>query len=117
MKFSPGETNIICTQLDKSLEFYRDTLGYRVVEKEGGAIRLSLGGRFLLLLPVASSPAVESPYCEHAEITFDLCAADLEAAAQHFAACNVTLEKPWKPGADYIVIHDPDGLRIEVVGN
>ena len=115
MIFSPGETNVICMDLDKSLAFYRDALGYRVVEEEGGAIRLALGGRFLLLLPLASRPAFKSPYCERAEITFDLRSDDLAAAVHHLIGCNVLFEKPWQPGDDYIVIKDPDGLRIEVV--
>ena len=41
MRFSPGETNVICTQLERSLVFYRDVLGYRVVEEEDGAVRLA----------------------------------------------------------------------------
>lgn len=117
MQFSPGETNIICTNLDRSLVFYRDALGYRVIEEEEGAVRLALGDHFLLLLPLASAPAVESPYCERAEVTFDLRTDDLAAAARYLTACNVTFEKPWSSGDDYIVIKDPDGLRIEVVGS
>ena len=115
MKFSPGETNVICTQLDRSIEFYRDTLGYQIIEEEDGAVRLALEDRFLLLLPLASDPAVESSYYQHAELTFDLRTSDLAAAARHLMDCNVTFEKPWNPGDSYIVIKDPVGLRIEVV--
>lgn len=116
MQFSPGEINIICTQLDRSLAFYRDVLGYRVIGEENGAVRLALGERLLLLLPLASAPALELPYCERAAVTFDLLTDDLEAAARYLANCLVQFEKPWTLGDDYIVIKDPDGLRIEVVG-
>ena len=117
VKFSPGEINIICTQLDRSLAFYRDALGYRFIEEEDGAVRLALGDRFLLLLPLASAPAIESPYCDRAEVTFDLRTSDLAEAVSHLSACNVEFEKPWDSSQNYIVIKDPDGLRIEVVGS
>ncbi len=116
MPFTPGETNVICTEIDRSLAFYRDALGYRFVEVEDGAIRLALGDRYLLLLPLASAPAFEAPYGERAEVSFDLHTDDLEGAAQHLAACHVAFERPWRPGATHFVIRDPDGLRIEVVG-
>ncbi len=117
MKFSPGEVNVICTQLDRSLAFYQDALGYQFIEKEDGAVRLALGDRFLLLLPVASAPAIESPYCDRAEITFDLRTSDLATAVSHLLACNVEFERPWNSSEGYAVIKDPDGLRIEVVGS
>ena len=115
MKFSPGETNVICTHLDRSLALYRDALGYSAVEEEDDAARLAIGDSFLLLLPPVSVPAVDSPYCERAEVTFDLRTGDLAAAARHLADYNVVFEKPWNPCDDFIVIKDPDGLRIEVV--
>ena len=116
MRFTPGGTNVICTEIDRSLAFYRDALGYRVVETEGGAVRLALGDRYLLLLPLATAPAVAGPYGERPEVTFDLLTNDLEGAARHLAACNVEFEEPWNPGDTHFVIRDPDGLRIEVVG-
>jgi len=117
MKFSPGEINIICTQLDKSLAFYRDVLGYHVVEKDNGAIRLALGAQFLLLLPIASSPAVHSPYGTSAEVSFDLLTTDLAAAVGYLESCNVKFEKPWQAEDPSVVILDPDGLRIEIVAS
>ena len=117
MKFSPGETNIVCTNLDRSLAFYRDALGYRVIEEEDGAVRLFLEDHLLLLLPLASNSAFDLPYCERAEMTFDIRTNDLAAAARHLTACDVAFDKPWNFGDDYLVIKDPDGLRIEVVGS
>ena len=116
MRFSPGETNVICTQLERSLVFYRDVLGYRVVEEEDGAVRLALGDRYLLLLPLAAQPAVETPYGERAAVSFDIGTADLAKAVGYLLERNVTLAKPWQPGDSYAVIRDPDGLCIEIVG-
>lgn len=116
MEFGPGEMNVICTNLERSLAFYRDVLGYRVIEEDQGALRLGLEAQILLLLPEASKPAAEARYCERAELSFDLRTGDLEAAARHFESCGVELEKPWSAGDDFFVIKDPDGLHIEIVG-
>lgn len=115
MKFREGEVNIICTNIDRSLAFYREVLGFRIMEEERGAVRLALGRMVLLLLPVAGHPAPDAPYCSRAEISFDLETDDLDTAAQHFLTHHVEFAKPWEPGADSFVVADPDGLRIEVV--
>ena len=116
MEFSVGEINIVCTDLDGSLRFYRDVIGCRYVEEEAGAVRLELGGRHLLLLPFAKTTAVADAYCSRAEITFDLLVEDIAEAARHFEAHGAEFEKAWEEGAPSFVIRDPDGLRIEVVG-
>ena len=115
MDFRVGEINIVCTALDRSLRFYRDVVGCRLVEEEAGAVRLELGGRHLLLLPFAKTAAMADAYCSRAEITFDLLVENLAEAAGHFGAHGVEFEKAWEEGAASFVVRDPDGLRIEVV--
>ena len=115
MEFSVGEINIVCTDLDRSLRFYRDVIGCRCVEEDAGAVRLESGGRHLLLLPFAKTTAAKDSYCSRAEITFDLSVKDIAEAARHFETQGVEFEKMWEEGAPSFVIRDPDGLRIEVV--
>ena len=86
------------------------------MEEEEGAVRLQCDNVRILLLPLATERAVGDSYCVRAEISFDLCTADLEAAAAHFQAHDVVFEEPWVAGSDFFVIEDPDGLRIEIVG-
>ena len=44
MRFRMGETNIICTDLERSLHFYRDLLGFEALEPEGPAWHLECDG-------------------------------------------------------------------------
>ncbi len=116
MRFSTGELNIICTDMERSLRFYRDVLGFTVVGEEDGAVRLSNDGATFLLLPLAGRPADDAPYGSRAEISFDLEVGDLLAASRHFIANGVAFERPYAEGEPYFVVRDPDGLRIEIVG-
>ena len=60
--FEPAEINVLCSDLEHSLGFYRETLGFTVLEEDQGAIRMRLGSMVLLLLPVAESAAPERAY-------------------------------------------------------
>lgn len=116
MQFQPGETNIICTDAQASLRFYRDVLGFTLVEEEAGAYRLSLNGLYYLLLPFATNPKPSWEYCSTPEISFDLMVDDLEAAYQYLKSHNVQFAKPWTKGQPNFFVQDPDGLVLEVVG-
>mgnify|MGYP001210126244 CR=1 FL=1 len=116
-KFRAGEINIVCTDLPRSLRFYRDILGFEEVGEDEGAVRISCGTVHFLLLPVASERAVGTSYCQRAEISFDLRTDDLKAAAIHLQTREVVFEEPWVEGNDFFVIEDPDGLRIEIVAD
>ncbi|MGB3716578.1 MAG: VOC family protein [Candidatus Promineifilaceae bacterium] len=82
--FTPGETNIICTNLERSLRFYRDVLGFTVDEREGpAAVHMHCADRPFLLLAVAKSPLAEVAYCEAPALSFDLLVGDIEEAVNH----------------------------------
>ncbi len=115
MKFKTGEINIICTNLERSLTFYRDVLGFVFVEQEGIACRLKCGDMYVLLLPVANSPHPREPYCSTATISFDLIVENIEDAFKYLQENNVDIETEWKPGSSRFFIRDPDGLVLEVI--
>ena len=113
--FSPGETNIICTDIDDSLRFYRDVLGFQVVEMEGAAVRLSCKGRHFLLLPIAQMSAPAASYGHMATFSFDLLVDDLAAAVAYLRGHNVTMVTSFEPGSRFVTILDPDGMPIEII--
>jgi len=115
VKFKTGEINIICTDLERSLTFYRDVLGFNFVEREGIACRLKCGDTFLLLLPVAKSPHPSEPYCSTATISFDLMVENIEKVFKYLQENGVEFESEWEPGSSRFFIRDPDGLVIEVI--
>ncbi|MFT7587120.1 MAG: catechol 2,3-dioxygenase-like lactoylglutathione lyase family enzyme [Cellvibrionaceae bacterium] len=115
MVFKSGETNIICTNLEKSLVFYQDILGFIFVEEEQGAVRLVLSGRYYLLLPFASQTRPTWEYCSAPDISFDLLVDDLEQAFHYLKAHRVKFAQKWSANESNFLIYDPDRLIIEIV--
>ena len=115
IQFRVGETNILCTDLNRSLRFYRDTLGFEEVEREGQAVRLRLGSAVVLLLPIAKNVAADVPYGDTATVSFDLLVDDIAAAVEHLRKNDVRFAKDWNAGDDSTFIRDPDGLVIELI--
>ena len=116
LSFRPGETNIICTDLERSLHFYQDVLGFTVIEQEGPeAIHMRCADRPFLLLAVAKSAPATTAYCAVPTISFDLQVDDIKEAVSHFQVHTVTFETPWREGDTYVFIKDPDGLVIEIL--
>lgn len=116
LAFTPGETNIICLDLERSLTFYRDVLGFEVVEKEGSAaIHMRCADRPFLLLAVAKAPLSEAEYCEFPAVSFDLLVRNIEETVNYFRDHGVEFESPWNEKDPYVFIKDPDGLVIEIV--
>jgi catechol 2,3-dioxygenase-like lactoylglutathione lyase family enzyme len=117
VKFSPGEINIICTDIKQSLYFYLDILGFEMLEEEDGCYHLRCGAYQFLLLPVAQKPLAITPYCDVPTFSADLLTPDLEGAYRHFQSHNVTFERAWQPGARSFIVRDPDGLVWEIIAS
>ena len=110
-----GEINIICTDLDRSLPFYRDVLGFEAIEQEGIAYHLRCGQTRFLLLPVASSKLSRPPYGQTPEFSIDLLVDDLTETVRHFQAHQVEFVSEWQANDKRVYIRDPDGLVFEVI--
>ena len=116
MTFSAGEINIICTDVEKSLKFYRDVPGFIPGQDEDGFYHLKFDGRQYLLLPTAKQSLPAEKYETVARFSMDLNVNNLEAAYKYFQEYDVEFAMEWKVGASMFVIHDPDGLHREAVG-
>lgn len=115
MEFRIGEINIICTDLERSLTFYRDILGFVLVERDGIAIHLKCGDNDILLLPVADSPLPREPYCSTPTFSLDLMVNDIEKASKYLQENDVEFETDWDASSSRFFIRDPDGLVLEVI--
>lgn len=115
MQFTIGEINILCTNAQRSLVFYRDVLGFEVMAEEHGAYHLRCGGMRFLLLPVAKEARALLPYCATSEFSIDLLVDHLDAVYTHLQFHNVTFVTEWKRNSDRFFIRDPDGLVFEVI--
>jgi catechol 2,3-dioxygenase len=114
MLYAPGELNVICTELERSLRFYRDILGFELLEQEGDAHRLRFGGTTLLLLPVARSGGERQVYCSIPTYSLDLMVEEIDEAFRHLTDAGVEIEGTPEMGS--FIIRDPDGLVMEVIG-
>lgn len=114
MEFIPGETNIVCTNLQQSLHFYRDILGFEVVGKEKNVCYLRRGNQTFALMPVAQILPNRAPYCSVPTISFDLMVSDIRAAYEYLKTHDVTFEKELDGNNNSFFIRDPDGLVIEI---
>jgi catechol 2,3-dioxygenase-like lactoylglutathione lyase family enzyme len=115
MHFQPGEINIICSDVQKSLHFYRDILGLTAETDAEGFYHLRSGGFQYLLLPIAGRSAPDEPYGAGAQISLDFSVDDLHAAYLYFQQHQVTIAQAWHEGAVMFVVRDPDGLHLEIL--
>jgi len=116
MQFKVGEINIICTDIERSMRFYRELLGFEVMSEEEGAWHMQCGGIPFLLLPLAKSTPDRKPYCAEPTVSFDLLVEDIQATFDYFKENKVEFEMDPEPDGSYFFIRDPDGLVIEIVG-
>ena len=116
MKFQSGETNIICTDLERSKHFYCTILGFAFVEMEDGCARLRNDNQHYLLLPFAQRSDRASIYCEDARFSLDLMVSDLPAAWDYLQQHDVDYARSYADGARSFWIRDPDGLVLEIIG-
>jgi catechol 2,3-dioxygenase-like lactoylglutathione lyase family enzyme len=110
-----GEINIICSDVARSLRFYRDILGFNVESEEEGYWHLSCGGVRFLLLPFAAPRPELPPYCSEPTYSIDIVVSDLEAAMTYMQSHGVTIMNDPPPNDRRFFIRDPDGLPLEVV--
>lgn len=115
MEFEAGEINILCSDIEKSLSFYKDVLGFEIIEHEDGAVRLKCIDKIFLLLPFAKKYERKAKYGSIPEISFDLYVNDISLTVDYLKSHKIKILKPLTQKENWIVISDPDGLAIEVI--
>ena len=115
MECSIGEINIVCTDAERWLRFYRDVLGFELLGEERGCWHLGCGTSRFLLLPLAGGSRRPAKYCSEPSFSIDLVVSDLQKAKEYFESEGVEIDKDYPPNEDRFFIRDPDGLVLEVV--
>jgi catechol 2,3-dioxygenase-like lactoylglutathione lyase family enzyme len=140
-QYRPSHIGICVADLDRSLRFYCDGLGFRAEERfeldsdqvPGLDLALEIGERTVVtsqfvraeglaieLLAYTTPSPTGSPSASrrllgltHLSLYVD----DLEAAITHLVACGGTLleETRQSPGIDLVFLADPDGVRVELM--
>lgn len=117
-RFRLGEINIICTDFERSLKFYRDILGFEMLAEDqqlGTYVHLRCGRYQFLLFACAKATAPRAAYATQSSFSVDLVTGDLKAEAARLKEAGVEMAQEWKPGAGMFVIRDPDGLAWEII--
>jgi len=121
------DLGIITTDADKSLAFYRDTLGLAedgVMDMPGGGkmVRLSCGTATLKIVVNAKEPAATSPAGGIGGATgfryFTISVSNLKQATDECAAAGYKIAVPAReirPGVMISIIEDPDGNWVELL--
>ena len=115
MEIRIGEINIVCTDAERSLRFYRDILGFEVLGEDAGCWHLACGDAKFLLIPVAADARRPPKYCSEPCFSIDVVVSDLRQARKHFESEGVELDKDYPPNEERFFIRDPDGLVLEVI--
>jgi catechol 2,3-dioxygenase-like lactoylglutathione lyase family enzyme len=108
MEILAGRVLLRPVDMQRSLEFYRDTLGLAISREFPGGTVFFLGGGFLELSGRAGSSAGDT-------VALWLQVRDLDAAHRELAAHVVRepRQEPW--GLHEMWISDPDGTKIVLV--
>jgi len=115
MDITVNEINIVCTDGESSLCFYRDILGFTVVSEGEGCWHLLCGKTAFLLLPFATERVSKREYCTVPTISVDLVVENLEQAKHYLEKSGVSILENPAPNSNRFFIEDPDGLVFEVL--
>lgn len=114
---SLGAVHLVVPSLDRSLEFYRQVLGFSVLRREGATADLGSGGTPLLVLSERPGARPRPPHTTglyHFAVLFPA-RADLARALQRL----IETRYPIEGASDHLVseavyLADPDGNGIEI---
>jgi catechol 2,3-dioxygenase-like lactoylglutathione lyase family enzyme len=98
-------------ELERSLAFYRDCLGFRLRAQWPAGAYLETGALWLCL--AVDAAAADRPHRDHTHIAFDVDAEGLAAARQRLGADLVTWRENISEGESLYLL-DPDGRRLEL---
>jgi glyoxylase I family protein len=116
------EVGIVVRDAERSLTFYRDTLGLPYLgdlEFPGTHMwRFQAGGSVVKLLEQDPPPAPAGQTPTSGFSYLSLFVANLDELVDEVAAAGCTIAIPvteFRPGARFAFVHDPEGNRIELL--
>jgi catechol 2,3-dioxygenase len=103
--------------LERSIRFYRDVIGFSVLDREGNVARLTADGRRALVTLEQPEGAAPKPAGTTGLYHFALLLPSREHLAQivlHFAGLNMPLGHSDHLVSEALYLNDPDGNGIEI---
>ncbi len=99
------------SDLESSVRFYEDVLGFRVASLHDGGAYLEAGDAWLCLS--LDSAASDQQRSDYTHIAFDVSEADFEAFAEKLGARGVKIWKQNRSEGRSVYFLDPDGHKLE----
>jgi catechol 2,3-dioxygenase-like lactoylglutathione lyase family enzyme len=120
------ETCLCCSDLPRSVRFYQEQLGLRLLESGERMCVFSVADKQVLLLfrsggtstPVFTPGGTIPPHdsAGHLHFAFAISKEDFPAWEKHLIACGVTIESKvtWPAGGQSLYFRDPDHHLVEL---
>ncbi len=106
---------IVCTDLRRTLDFYREAFGAELFPGEVGTCAwLRIGDLPITLLANTDTPSPLG-YCEHAMAMIFLQSDDIQTAYKRAIAHGARPMDPLQLDGVSFIVADPDGILIEVM--
>lgn len=105
---------IYVTNMDRSLAFYHDALGFTVDNTSDSWSEIAAGG-ISLALHITTEPAAQTGWMTAGQADLQVSVENLDAARQRLLDHGVKTPEPMLMediGLQVLQIHDPDGLTI-----
>jgi len=114
------ESSLYVSDLERSVRFYRETLGFRLISDFGerGCAMHAGGNQVLLLFNKGGSTAFEFPHDGDGElhVAFAISAAELPRWEAWLESRGVSVgRKTWEGGGQSLYFRDPDRHLLELV--
>ena len=100
------------SDLDVSVRYYEEVLGFRLASRYDGGAYLEAGSDWLCLS--LDKAAADQPRSDYTHIAFDVSEEDFDAFAESLRAANVPIWKQNRSEGQSIYFLDPDGHKLEV---
>lgn len=100
------------SDLDRSVAFYRDVLGFTLVNKSDRSAYLEVGSLWLALVADANVRSGSLP--EYTHIAFDIVAEEFNAVADKIRRSGAAVFKENESEGASLYFLDPDGHKLEL---
>lgn len=115
MKFTLGEFNIVCFDLEKSITFYQEIMNFELIEKTETYAHFKCQQQTITLLHFAQKIKLKETYGAESTFSLDLRVDDLKKASDYFESKNVSFAQKYQKDEGFFCIYDPDNLIWEIV--
>ena len=115
MEFSLGEFNIVCKDLEASINFYQNIFNFELIEKQETYAHFKCQKQTISLLAFSKKIKTKQFYGSESTFSLDLKVKNLKEASIYFKNNKVEFAQEYGEEDGFFCIYDPDNLIWEIV--